>query len=397
MIQEKFANRMRLVKPSAIRELLKYASDPEVISFGGGFPDPDLFPLEQLEKVFSNVILQQGKQALQYTSTEGLPALREKLALRMQRAGVADCAPDDILIIQGGQQGLDLVAKMFIDKGDVIAVESPTFLGALVAFNPYEPQYAPIPMDAYGMDMNALEKALQTTKNIKFIYTIPEFQNPTGRTMPLARRKQLMELANRYDVVILEDSPYREIRYEGEAIPPIKSLDTEGRVIHLGSFSKILSPGLRVGWVHAEGEITKKLCQLKMAADTQNSTVNMHAANTFMDMYDLDAHIEKLASAYKKKKDLMLKTIAQELPAEVTYTDPEGGLFTWMTFPESINASTLMKEYLIPEAKVAYVPGDDFYPVNPETNHCRVNYSCMPEEKIIVGITKMGEVLKRLL
>lgn len=387
----KLANRMDNVKPSAIRELLKFASDPKVISFGGGFPDPDIFPLDKLEGVFATVISKYGKSALQYTSSEGILPLREKLVVRMKTAGI-NCAVDNLIIIQGGQQGLDFMAKAFINKGDVIIVERPTFLGALIAFNPYEPQYKCVGTDDDGMDMNELEQILKTTKNVKFIYTVPEFQNPTGKTMPLERRKRLIELANKYDVMILEDSPYREIRFEGDAIPPIKSFDTENRVVYLGSFSKILCPGIRLGWLIADRSLAARFTQLKAAADTQNSTVNMYAVNTFMETYDIDAHIKVIRNAYREKRDIMLGAIEEYFPKSVSYTTPEGGLFTWLTLPEGQNAAIIMVERLLPEANVAYVPGDGFFPVEPETNHARVNYSCMSGDKIKFGIKRMGEI-----
>lgn len=387
----KLANRMDNVKPSAIRELLKFASDPNVISFGGGFPDPDIFPLEKLEGVFSTVISKYGKSALQYSSSEGILPLREKLVARMKTAGVS-CDLENLIIIQGGQQGLDFMAKAFINKGDVIIVERPTFLGALIAFNPYEPQYKCVSTDDNGMDTNALEEILKTTNNVKFIYTVPEFQNPTGKTMPLERRKKLVELANKYDVMILEDSPYREIRFEGEAIQPIKSFDTEDRVVYLGSFSKILCPGIRLGWMIAEQGLATRFTQLKAAADTQNSTVNMYAVNTFMDSYDIDAHIKVIRDAYRVKRDVMLNAIEENFPKSVSFTRPEGGLFTWITLPEGQNAATIMMKRLLPEANVAYVPGDGFFPTEPEANHARVNYSCMSEEKIKFGIKRMGEI-----
>ncbi|NPV41945.1 MAG: PLP-dependent aminotransferase family protein [Anaerolineae bacterium] len=388
-----YAHRMQYVNHSAVRELLKLGSDPGIISFGGGFPDPEIFPIDQLRAVFDDVLLRDGKAALQYATTEGLPALRQKIITRMQREGL-QLNLDNVFLVQGAQQGLDLAAKMFIDPGDTVITENPTFMGALIAFNPYEPRYVGIPMDAEGLITDLLEDALKTNPKVKFIYTVPDFQNPTGITMSLARRRRLMALANEYDVVIIEDSPYRDIRFEGESIPSIKSLDTQGRVIQLGSFSKILSPGMRLGWVIAEAELAEKLCLLKTAADTQNSTMNMYAADRFMDMYDIEAHIASIRKVYKKKKDLMLDAIDEFFPAQVSATNPQGGLFTWLTFPAHIDAAALMRDRVLPEAKVAYVPGAAFFPAQAEQNHCRMNYSCMPEEKIVDGIHKLGDILK---
>ena len=395
-MQVQYAKRMQFVRPSAIRELFKLGVDPSVISFGGGYPDPNLFPVEKLSIAFQKVLLEQGHNALQYTTTDGLIPLREKLIKRMVVAGIK-CAIENLIIIQGGQQGLDLVAKMFINEGDVIITENPTFLGALIAFNPCMPRYAVVSVDKDGMCMDELETTLKSNPQTKFIYTIPEFQNPTGITMSFSRRKRIVELANEYNVMILEDSPYREIRFEGEALPAIKSFDTEGRVIHLGSFSKILCPGVRLGWLIAEARIAEKLCLLKMAADTQNSTLNMYAVNMFMDLFDLDAHIEIIRSAYKCKKDLMLSVIRSTFPDCIRFTDPEGGLFTWLTFPKYIDATKLMYEHVLPEVKVAYVPGGTFFPVVEEANHCRMNYTCMSDEKIVDGITKLGVVFRNCL
>lgn len=391
MVKRRFANRMELVKPSAIRELLKLGADPAVIAFGGGFPDPDLFPVDKLKNTLDAVMDKYGKQALQYATTEGLPALREKLVKRMNDAGVA-CAFDELIIIQGAQQSMDLIGKMFIDKGDTIVVERPTFLGALVAFNPYEPNYVDVPVDDDGMRVDELERVLAENPGVKLIYTIPEFQNPSGTTMSLERRKRMVELAEKHDVMILEDSPYREIRYEGETLPLLKSFDTTGRVIHVGSFSKILCPGMRLGWMVGDKELLVKLAQLKMAADTQNSTLNMYAASTFMDLYDIEEHIAVLRAAYKRKKDVMLDILGRKFPKSVSYSNPKGGLFTWLTLPEGADAAAIMRDRLLPEAKVAYVPGDSFFARDPRSNHCRLNYSCMPEDKIVSGMTSMGKI-----
>ena len=285
-----FANRMARVKPSAIRELLRLGAQPDIISFGGGYPDPALFPLEKLAVVFQEAIVGQGRSALQYTVSTGMPRLREQLAVRMGRERIR-CSADNVLILQGAQQGLDLVAKMLIDKDDTIVTENPTFLGALIAFNPYEPRYLAVRTDEEGMDVDQLEHLLKRHSRPKLLYTMPDFQNPTGVTLSLARRRRLLELANRFDLIVLEDTPYREIRFEGEPIPTLKSLDTEERVIYLGSFSKILAPGLRLGWTVASAELTQELGLLKLAADTQCSTLSMAATSLFLERFDVEAHI----------------------------------------------------------------------------------------------------------
>jgi len=392
-MQFNYAKRATKNEPSAIKELLRLGADPEVISFGGGYPDPDLFPLDKLSEVYQSVITEKGRDALQYAPTEGLPALRQQIIKRMKRTGVA-CTMDEVMVISGGQQGLDLVAKIFINPGDVVIVESPTFLGALLSFKSYEPTYVGVPMEDDGMSIEALEVALKANPKTKFIYTIPEFHNPTGVTMSLEKRKALLALAKQYNVLVLEDSPYREIRYEGEHIPSIKSMDDEGRVIHLGSFSKILCPGLRLGWVNAHPEVIAKISSFKLAADTQNSTLNMYAVNEFLETHDIDAHIDTLKNTYKRKKDIMLKAMAETFPEEVKYTIPEGGLFSWVTLPERMNAVDLMHKTLA-EAKVAYVPGFSFFPEEDQHHHFRLNFSYMSDDKVAYGIAAIGNIIKK--
>ena len=390
---DRFASRMNHVKPSAIRDLLLLGADPSIITFGGGYPDATLFPLEELEAVFSRAIIEHGRDALQYTVSNGSPRLRAQIAGRMANEGVS-CTADNVLILQGGQQGLDLAAKLLVNSGDVIITEDPTFLGGLIAFNPCEPKYVAVPMDHEGMDTDALEEALQANPGTKFIYTIPDFQNPTGVTMSLPRRRHLIALANRYDVMVLEDGPYRETRFEGTSPPTIKSLDTEGRVIYLGSFSKILAPGLRLGWAVASDDIIERLGLLKLAADTQCSTLNMAAVSLYLESYDIESHIESIRKTYRHKKDLMLDTIRAQFPEEVSFTDPHGGLFTWLTFPQGFDTEIFMRDHALPRAKVAYVPGATFFPVHPRPNHARVSYSTQSDERIVEGISALGAALK---
>jgi 2-aminoadipate transaminase len=307
------------------------------------------------------------------------------------------CTQDDVLIIQGAQQGLDLAAKLVVNPGDTIVTENPTFLGALIAFAPTQPNYAPVRTDEFGMDTNHLAQVLAANPNVVMIYTIPEFQNPTGATMNLERRKHLIELANKYNVLVVEDSAYRELRYVGEQLPTIKSLDTQGRVIHLGSFSKILVPAMRLGWALASPEILDKLALLKVASDTQNSTLNMNATLEYLRRHNIDEHIAKIRPHYLRKRDLMLSTMRETFPDEISFTQPEGGLFIWLTFPVSFDATNFMKETLLPEGKVAYVPGATFFPVVQEANHARVNFSGVEDDRIVDGISRLGKLLKQSL
>ncbi len=392
----RFARRAQRVQPSAIREFLALAGQSGITSFAGGYPDPTLFPIDELHKIYDGLLAPENATTLQYAASEGLPELRAQVAARLTADGMP-CTADDVLITQGGQQGLDLVPKLFVDPGDVIVTERPTFLGALIAFNPCEPEYRSVPMDDEGMDMAALEEVLATTERVKLVYTVPDFQNPTGRTMSLERRRRLVDLAREHDVVILEDTPYRELRYEGERQPSIKSLDTEGRVIHLGSFSKILAPGLRLGWLLASPQIREKLALLKLAADTQNGTLNMRAAAAYLTGFDVEAHIADMLPVYRHKRDLMLAAMAEHFPTGITWTQAQGGLFTWASFPAHLDLAAFQRDVLIPQAGVIVVPGASFFADRPEANHARMSFSGVPDERLLAGITAMGALLREAL
>ena len=389
----RFSRRMTGVQPSAIRELLALGADPSIISFGGGYPDATLFPTDKLDAVFHEIIRAPGGAALQYAPSNGLPRLREQIAGLMQADGTP-CTADDVLVLQGSQQGLDFAARMLIDPDDVIITEDPTFLGALIAFAPSQPRYATVPVDTDGMQTEKLAAVLAANPRARMIYTVPDFQNPTGVTLSLARRRELIALANAHDLIVLEDTPYRHIRFAGDTLPTLKSMDTEGRVIHLGSFSKVLVPALRIGWAVAAPKLLEKMGLLKVAADTQTSTLNMAATSLFLDRYDLDAHIATLRHAYSAKKATMLDAIRTHFPQEVSVTDPEGGLFTWATFPEGFDATAFMRDIALPQARVAYVPGATFFPVTPRPNHARINFSAPSEANIRKGIAVLGSALK---
>ncbi|WP_254216525.1 PLP-dependent aminotransferase family protein [Tabrizicola sp. TH137] len=388
-----FARRMDMVRPSAIRDLLALGADPSILSFGGGYPDAALFPRDLLQGVFRDAIADPSGDPLQYAPSDGLPRLRAQIAALMTADGTPT-TPDEVLILQGSQQGLDFAAKMLVNPGETILVEDPTFLGALIAFAPAQPRYAAIPMDAEGMDLDALERTLAETPDARLLYTVPDFQNPTGATLSLPRRHRLIDLANRHDLILLEDTPYRHIRFAGDSLPTLKSLDTEGRVIHLGSFSKILVPALRLGWAVAAPPLLERLSLLKVAADTQTSTLNMAATSLFLDRHDLQAHIATLRAAYRRKKEVMLDAIRQHFPQEVTVTDPDGGLFTWARFPEGFDATAFLRDHALPEARVAYVPGGTFFATHPRPNHARINFSAQSEDRIRQGIAALGACLK---
>ncbi|CCQ98265.1 2-aminoadipate transaminase [[Clostridium] ultunense Esp] len=389
-----YAKRMDNIKASEIRELLKLTQRPEVISFAGGLPAPELFPVEELKRVAKEVLEENGTAALQYGPTEGYEPLREKIVERMKKVNV-DVSVDNILVTSGSQQGLDFAARIFINPGDVIICESPSYLGAINAFKAYEPKFIEVATDDYGMIMEDLEKALEENDNAKFIYVIPDFQNPSGKTWSEERRKKLVELANKHNVAILEDNPYGELRFEGEFLPAVKHYDTEGRVIFLGTFSKIFCPGLRLGWVAADEEVLNKFIMVKQGADLQSSTISQMEVAKFLETYDIEEHIEKLKKVYKKRKDLMIKTMEEEFPEGVKFTNPEGGLFTWVVLPEHINARELAVKAL--ERNVAFVPGGSFFPNGGNENTFRMNYSNMDEERIVEGVKRLGEVLREVI
>lgn len=389
----KFSDLAMGLKASEIRELLKLTTMPEVISFAGGLPAPELFPLEELKKVDVEILSKEGQLAVQYGTTEGYLPLREKIAARMKKAFQVDCTPEEIVITSGSQQGLSLLAQIFLNKDDVILVESPTYLGAINAFKLCDPKFVEVPTDEKGIIPEELEKILaEYGDRVRLMYVIPEFQNPTGITWPMERRKAFMDIVNKYDFPVIEDDPYGELRYDGDVVPSLKSMDTKGNIIFLGSFSKIFMPGLRVAWMVADPVIIDKVVKLKQAVDLQSSSFAQRQASYFIDMFDLDAHVEKIRALYGKRRTLMYDSMKEYFPEGVTFTYPEGGLFTWVTLPENMDAKEIMPKVL--EKNVAYVPGGPFYPNGGNANHFRLNYSNMPEDRIVEGIKRLGAVLK---
>lgn len=388
----KFAERMEKAEGSAIRELLKLTQKPEVISFAGGLPAPELFPVEEMKKVAVAVLDEQGEAAMQYSTTEGYPPLRKAIAERMNNKLYCDVSPDDIMVLSGSQQGLDFMGKVFLNKDDIVICESPSYLGALNAFKSYQPKFIEIPTDEDGMIMEELEKALEENDNVKFIYVIPDFQNPSGRTWPVERRKKFMEIINKYEIPVAEDNPYGELRFEGEISPSLKSMDEKGLVIFLGTFSKILCPGYRLGWVCASPQIMEKFNIAKQGADLQSSSISQMEVAKFIEMFDLDAHVENIKKVYARRRTVMLDAMEKYFPEGVEWTKPDGGLFLWVTLPEGIDAGKLLADVVLPK-DVAYVAGEPFYPNGGNANHFRMNYSNMPDERIIEGVKRLGEAL----
>lgn len=387
-----FASIMSKLGASEIRELLKLTARKEVISFAGGLPAPELFPVEEFMEASRLVMMENGRDALQYSTTEGFPQLRDQIAERMNRKLSTTVGADDILVTNGSQQGLDFSGKVFLDPGDIVICESPSYLGAINAFKSYDPKFIEAPTDEHGMIMEELEKILSENEKVKMIYVIPDFQNPTGRTWPLERRKKFMEIINKYNVVVIEDNPYGELRFEGEILPSLKSMDTKGLVVFLGTFSKTFAPGLRIGWVAASPEILEKYNVIKQSADLQCSTISQRELAKFIEMYDFDAHVEKIIKVYGQRRDLMLDGIKKHFPEDISVTYPEGGLFMWVTLPEHCNTKDIMVKCL--EGNVAYVPGGSFYPNGGVDNTFRLNYSNMNEERIVEGIKRLGDILK---
>ena len=391
-MEYKFASRMERMKASEIRELLKLTARPEIISFAGGLPAPELFPVKEIAQVSHDLVEKEGQKLLQYATTEGRPTLREKIAKRMTEKYGTPVDMNDILITTGSQQCLDFAGKLFLDPGDVVLCESPSYLGALNAFNAYQPVFKEVPTDGEGIIPEELDKILATTPKCKFIYVIPDFQNPTGICWSLERRKKFIEVINKYDLPVFEDNPYGELRYRGESFPTLKSMDTKGLVSFLGTFSKIFCPGLRLGWIAGPHTIVEKFVMIKQSADLHTSNFDQGVADAYMDTYDLDAHVKEIVELYGHRRDLILKTMEEEFPEGVEFTRPDGGLFLWVTVPEGVSARKVFDKCI--EQKVAAVIGDAFYPNDKTDRSMRVNYSCMPDDKIVEGVKRMARAIK---
>jgi 2-aminoadipate transaminase len=384
---------------SAIRELLKLTQIPGIISFAGGLPAPDVFPVEEFKQACDVVLSEVGAQALQYSTTEGYYPLREIISRHSCRYGIK-VDPDNIQITSGSQQALDLLGKLFINAGDRILVEAPTYLGALQAWNAYGPEYVTVPSDENGMQTDALEEALRTGP--KFIYVLPNFQNPTGVTLALERRKKLIELADQYGVPIIEDDPYGQLRYEGDHLPPVVVLDDQhqkngsstyhGNVIYLSTFSKTLAPGIRLAWIVAPKEVINKIVQGKQGADLHTSTFIQMVAFEVAKGGFLDEHVRVIRKVYGKRRDVMLNAMEKNFPEGVHWTRPQGGMFLWVTLPDGLDARELLEEATA--LKVAYVPGAPFFPCGGGENTMRLNFSNATPEMIEEGIARLGEVIR---
>ena len=389
----RFARRMGKIAVSAVREILKVAEQPDVISFAGGLPAPELFPVGALARAHAEIFAQSGAEAMQYSTTEGWLPLREWIAARLHGRGIRARA-ERVLITSGSQQALDLVAKILLDEGDEVIVENPSYLAALQVFSAYEARLIGVEGDDDGMCVDQVERALRQS-NPKLIYISPDFSNPKGVSLSLARRRRLVELAHVYRVPILEDDPYGELRYRGEALPPLASLDRDGLVIYTSTFSKTLSPGMRIGWVTAPEEIIHSLVIAKQGADLHTNTITQRAAARLLEWFEYDEHVTRLKQVYGERSQTMIEAIGRHFPPETRFAKPDGGLFIWVELPESISGEDLLKEALL--EKVAFVPGAPFFAERPRHNFIRLNFSNSKPELIEEGIKRIGGILSRRL
>ena len=390
----KFANRIDSLRASDIREILKITQRAEVISFAGGLPAPELFPVEEIKEISRLLMEESGRVALQYSTTEGYEPLRQKIAARIGRKFQTQASAEEVMITSGSQQALDFTGKLFLDAGDVVLCESPTYLAAISAFRAYQPEFIAVPTDDDGMIIEELERILATTVNVKLVYVIPDFQNPTGRTWSRERRRRFIETVSRYGVAVLEDNPYGELRFEGEILPSIKSMDRAGLVIGTGTFSKTFCPGMRIGWLVAAPPVIEKYVLIKQGADLCTSLRNQMEIDLFMELFDFEGNLVRLTELYRQRRNSMVAALEAMMPEGVSFTRPQGGLFLWVTLPERIKAIELLKRCL--EQNVAFVPGDSFFPNGGVENTLRLNYSNMPEDRIREGVARLAAAIRSM-
>lgn len=388
----KFANRMNMVQASAIREAgKKISARPGCISFAQGLPDPVLFPSKEMRKLTDVLLTEKPGEALQYGPTKGYEPLLQKLVDVMKARG-AVCELKNIQITTGSQQGISFLAMLFLNPGDIVITEEPTYLGALAAFRPFECSFRGVKTDWDGMNMESLEQLLKTTERVKLVYIVPNFSNPCGITMSAAKRKRLVELAMEYDFLIIEDNPYGEIRFEGEHLPDIKSFDAEDRVVYLGSYSKVLCSGLRVGWMCGGAEIIERVEILKQGADLQTNQLAQMQVDEYLNSYDISQQVNRVVQVYRQKRDILVQEIDKHFGDLVSYVKPVGGMFLWLTLPEGIDANQLLDLAL--EKNVGYVPGGPFYPEGGGENTIRLNFSMVEASEISIGIEKLAEAVR---
>lgn len=390
-----FSDRVNSLKPSAIREIFKYASDPEVVSLSAGNPAPDAFPCEEIAEISTRILKERPIDALQYSVTEGYIPLRNYLKQYMKEKHNIGTENDELIITSGAQQIMDLSVKSLCNEGDVVICEAPSFIGSLNSFRSYNAKLVGVPVESDGINVEILEEKLKTEKNVRFIYVIPNFQNPSGVTMSLEKRKAIYNLAKKYGVLILEDNPYGELRYSGEYLPSIKSFDTDGIVIYAGSFSKVISPGMRIGWCVAPSPIIQKMVVCKQGQDVHTNIWSQMVAYEYITKYDFEAHLEKLRNLYREKAQLMMDLLDEHLSPYVTYDKIDGGLFIMCKLPDYIDMPNFCKEAV--KRKVCVVPGNAFLPDESEVSHSfRVNFSTPTDEQLKKGVRILGELVKEL-
>jgi 2-aminoadipate transaminase len=386
-----YAASTQSLAPSAIREVIQMIAGKELVSLGPGWPNPECFPAEEVDELTSAALADRSDEMLQYGQTPGYEPLRQGIADRLGRKFDVDVDTENLLVTSGSQQGLYLIGEAFLEEGDEVLIGGPTYVAAMSTFDTVsDPEYVDVPVDGDGLDVDALEAKLQDS-DPKLLYTVPTFQNPSGTTMAPERRERLVELAEEHDFLIVEDQPYQELRYEGTHVDPVASHGFE-RTIFLSSFSKVLAPGFRVGWLAAPEPVADRLAMIKEAIDLHTSSFSQHVAHEYLDSGEMDDQIEVINGVYDRKRGVMLDTLEAEMPPEVEWTQPEGGMFVWMTYPEGVDT----KEMLVDASDngVAYVPGFAFYPNEPRHNTLRLNFTLASDEEIRTGVERLAETTR---
>jgi 2-aminoadipate transaminase len=388
----RFARRTARLRASTIREMLKVTQQPDVISFGGGLPAPELFPREEMIEAMQRVMAQYGAEAMQYSVTEGIPEMREWVAHRLTpRFGVTVDA-NDVLMVNGSQQGLDLIAKVLVDPGDHIVLENPSYLGAIQAFDAYEARYLTIDTDDHGIVPESLERVLDKADPFpKFLYLVPNFQNPTGRTLAGSRRELVVRICERYGLPIVEDDPYGELRFEGEDLAPLSSYDTSGTIVYSGTGSKVIAPGLRVAWlVTRDAELREKIVLAKQGADLHSGTLAQYLFHDYAGSDAFDPHVRRIVQTYSRRRDVMYGALREFAPQGVSFNHPQGGMFLWARVP-GVDTAELLR--VCAQRRVVFVPGESFYPHRDVHDGMRLNFSNQPEEKIRAGIERLANAI----
>lgn len=392
----KYAGRTKTMKASEIRELLKYAERPGFISFGGGMPSPHSFPLKIIDKIADNILRKHGAEALQYSQTEGVTGLREALAKRAREKGIK-CKLENIIVTAGSQQALDLAAKIFLDIGNYVVVELPTYMGALTAFNAYQPRYISVSMDDEGMLTNELEEKLKgiNKEDVDFVYTVPTFQNPSGVTLSMERRKHLLEIAEEHDLLIIEDDAYSDLRYSGKSIKSMKSIDKNNRVIYTHTLSKTLAPGFRLGYVIADVNTIKEMTLAKQGVDICTNTFAQHIAAEYIKSGLIEKQLVKIKKMYKEKRDIMLRALEKYFPEGCIWACPEGGMFIWVTLPSCIDTNEMIDDAI--KEKVLFVNGAAFRVDGKGHNNMRLNFTNTDNDNIEIGIKRLAKIIRQRL